>query len=339
MKTFKFITISLLAIAFCSMSCSKSDKTKTQQADTKIPVKLAQVSERNVPQVHEYSATVQPEIKNNIAPSTPGRIRRIMVNVGSRVGAGQRIVQMDAANLANYQTQIDNLRRNYNRVSELFSVGGASQQDVDNVKVQLEQAETTLKNLNENTYLTSPISGIVTARNYDNGDMYSGQMPVLTVMQINPVKILINVSESYYSKLKVGMGVDISFDVFPNERFNGKVSLIYPTIDERTRTFSVEIKLPNNNSKVRPGMFARVNINYGSENRIVVPDLAVIKQAGSGARYVYVYKDGKVSYKQIELGQRIGNEYETISGLNTGDQVVVAGQSKLVDGSSVEVIK
>ena len=339
MKTFKFITISLLAIAFCSISCSKSDKTKTQQAETKVPVKLAQVSERNVPQVHEYSATVQPEIKNNIAPSTPGRIRRIMVNVGSRVGAGQRIVQMDAANLANYQTQIDNLRRNYNRVSELFSVGGASQQDVDNVKVQLEQAETTLKNLNENTYLTSPISGIVTARNYDNGDMYSGQMPVVTVMQINPVKILINVSESYYSKLIVGMGVDISFDVFPNERFNGKVSLIYPTIDERTRTFSVEIKLPNNNSKVRPGMFARVNINYGSENRIVVPDLAVIKQAGSGARYVYVYKDGKVSYKQIELGQRIGNEYETISGLNTGDQVVVAGQSKLVDGSSVEVIK
>lgn len=74
--------------------------------------------------------------------------------------------------------------------------------------------------------------------------MYSGQMPVLTVMQINPVKILINVSESYYSKIKVGMGVDMSFDVFPNERFNGNVSLIYPTIDERTRTFTVEIKLP-----------------------------------------------------------------------------------------------
>ena len=339
MKNFKFITICLIAIAFCSLSCSKSDKTKTQQANTKIPVKIAQVFQRDVPQVQEYTATVEPEIKNNIAPSTPGRIRRIMVDVGSRVGAGQRIVQMDAVNLANYQTQIDNLRRNYNRVSELLSVGGASQQDVDNVKVQLEQAETTFKNLNENTYLTSPISGIVTARNYDNGDMYSGQMPVLTVMQINPVKILINVSESYYAKVKVGMGVDISFDVFSNEKFNGKVSLIYPTIDERTRTFSVEIKLPNNNSKVRPGMFGRVSVNFGSENRIVVPDLSVIKQAGSGARYIYVYKDGKVSYKQIELGQRIGNEYEIISGLNIGDQVVVAGQSKLVDGSAVEVIK
>ena len=272
MKNFKLITISLLAIALSSTSCTKSDKTKTQSSDAKIPVKIAQVSEKNVPQIVEYPATVQPVFKNNIAPSAPGRIRRIMVDVGSRVGAGQRIVQMDAANLANYQTQIDNLRRNYNRVSELLSVGGASQQDVDNVKVQLEQAENTLKNLNENTYLTSPISGIVTARNYDNGDMYSGQLPVLTVMQINPVKILINVSESYYSKIKVGMGVDMSFDVFPNERFNGNVSLIYPTIDERTRTFTVEIKLPNNNSKVRPGMFGRVIVNYGYANRVVVPD-------------------------------------------------------------------
>jgi RND family efflux transporter MFP subunit len=339
MKNFKLITISLLAIALSSTSCTKSDKTKAQSTDAKIPVKIAQVSEKNVPQIVEYPATVQPVFKNNIAPSAPGRIRRIMVDVGSRVGAGQRIVQMDAANLANYQTQIDNLRRNYNRVSELLSVGGASQQDVDNVKVQLEQAENTLKNLNENTYLTSPISGIVTARNYDNGDMYSGQMPVLTVMQINPVKILINVSESYYSKIKVGMGVDMSFDVFPNERFNGNVSLIYPTIDERTRTFTVEIKLPNNNSKVRPGMFGRVIVNYGYANRVVVPDLSVIKQAGSGARYVYVYKDGKVTYKQIEMGQRIGNEYEILSGLSTGDQVVVAGQSKLVDGSMVEIIK
>ena len=124
MKNFKLITISLLAIALSSTSCTKSDKTKAQSTDAKIPVKIAQVSEKNVPQIVEYPATVQPVFKNNIAPSAPGRIRRIMVDVGSRVGAGQRIVQMDAANLANYQTQIDNLRRNYNRVSELLSVGG-----------------------------------------------------------------------------------------------------------------------------------------------------------------------------------------------------------------------
>lgn len=339
MKNYKLLTISLIAVAIGFMSCNKASKDKTQQKDAVLTVKLAQVFERDVPQNQEYTATVQPEIKNNIAPASPGRIRRILVNVGSRVAAGQRIVQMDAANLANYQTQIDNLRRNYNRISELFAVGGSSQQEVDNVKAQLEQAETTLRNLNENTYLTSPISGIVTAKNYDSGDMYTGQMPVLTVMKINPVKILINVSESHYSKIKTGMNVDIHFDVFPNQSFSGIVSLIYPTIDERTRTFPVEIKLANNDSKVRPGMFGRVTINYGTEKRVVVPDQAVIKQAGSGARYVYTYNDGKVSYLQVELGQRLENEYELISGVSSGAQVVIAGQAKLTDGATVTVVK
>lgn len=302
-------------------------------------MKIAQVFERNIPQSQTFTATVQPEVKNSIAPLQPGRIRRIMVQVGSYVGKGQKIVQMDGVNLTNSQTQIDNLRRNYNRMKELQEVGGASQMDVDNLKVQLDQLESSLKTLSENTYLVSPISGVVTAKNYDDGDLYTGQMPVLTIMQINPVKVVINVSESFYSKVKVGMSAEISADVFPNERFSGKVSLIYPTIDERTRTFPVEIKLQNTNNRVRPGMFARVTMNFGSMNRVVVPDLAVVKQVGSGARFVYVYKDGKVTYSQVELGQRFDTEYEIISGVANGAQVVVAGQSKLIDGAEVTVVK
>jgi RND family efflux transporter MFP subunit len=259
-------------------------------------------------------------MKNNIAPAAPGRIRQIFVEVGTTVSKGQRLAQMDVANLSNSETQIENTRRMYKRVSELFSVGGASQQELDNAKLQLDVAEINLKNLNENTFLLSPINGVVTARNYDAGDMYSGQMTILTVMQINPVKLRINISESYYTKVKVGMPVKVNVEVFGDESFNGKVSLIYPTIDERTRTFPIEIKLSNNNSKIRPGMFARVNINFGTMKHVVVPDRAVIKQSGSAARFVYIYKDGKVSYKQVEIGQRIDNEYELISGVDNGAQ-------------------
>jgi len=203
----------------------------------------------------------------------------------------------------------------------------------------LDLAETNLKAMNENTLLISPISGVVTAKNYDEGDMYSAQMPIITVMQINPVKVKINVSESYFTKVKVGMPVDIKLDVYQNESFQGKVSLIYPTIDERSRTFIVEIKLVNNNAKVRPGMFARVNLNFGSENHVVVPDLAIVKQSGSGSRFVYVYNAGKVSLQQITLGIRTGSDFEVLSGLTGNEQIVVSGQSKLVDGSEVEVVK
>jgi RND family efflux transporter MFP subunit len=235
--------------------------------------------------------------------------------------------------------QIENYRRVYKRVSGLFAVGGASQQELDNAKLQLDMAETNLKNLSENTFLLSPITGIITARNYDEGDMYSGQMPIMTVMQISPVKLKINVTESFYSKVKTGMPVDVKVEVFGDEKFSGKISLIYPTIDERTRTFGVEVKINNNNGKVRPGMFARVKMNFGNIKHVVVPDIAVVKQSGSAERFVYVYADGKVSYRKIELGQRLGAEYELLSGVENGEVVVVSGQSKLNDGVEVEVVK
>lgn len=337
MKRNQLLFISLLALSMSLVSCGNAVKKQTETVVEKPTVKLAQVFERNVQQIAEFTATIQPEVKNSIAPVAPGRIRRIMVEVGSPVSKGQRLVQMDAANLENYQTQITNLRQNYNRLLELFQVGGVSKQDVDNLKAQLDQAETSLKNLQENTYLISPISGVVTAKNYDNGDMFSGQLPVLTVMQINPLKVIVNVSETYFPKVRIGMGVDISFDAFPNQRFNGSVSKIYPTVDEMTRTFGVEIRMQNSGNKIRPGMYARVTMNMGTQNRVVVPDQAIVKQVGSGSRFVYVYSEGKVTYNEVKLGQRLDTEYELISGVPTGSQVVVAGQAKLNDQMEVAV--
>ena len=260
MKQIKLIGIIVCALALGFSSCKKTDKTDTKATTEIQNVRIQQATERLVEQTYEVTATVQPDAKNSIAPSAPGRIRNILVEVGQRVSKGQKLVQMDVANLSNLETQIENVKRIYKRTQELFNVGGASQQDLDNAKLQLDVAQTNLKNLTENTFLLSPINGVVTARNYDNGDMYSGQMPVLTIMNINPVKLLINVSESYYAQVKVGMNVKVGFDVFGNQNFQGKVNLIYPTIDDRTRTFAVEVKLNNNNNKIRPGMFASVTL-------------------------------------------------------------------------------
>ena len=338
MKRIKLMGILLLALVIGFASCGKKDQKDTTVVAVIPNVSVQQVVEREVEQRIELTATIQPEVKNSIAPSAPGRIRKILVEVGQQVAKGQKLVQMDVANLSNSETQIENIKRMYTRTQELFKVGGASQQDLDNAKLQLDVAQTNLKNLSENTFLLSPISGVVTTRNYDNGDMYSAQLPLLTVMQINPVKVVVNVSESYYSQVKVGMPVRIKLDTYKGDTFSGKISLIYPTIDERSRTFAVEIKMNNNNNKVRPGMFARVSMGFGTVNHVVVPDQSVIKQSGSGARFVFVYNKGKVEYKQVELGQRLGNEYELISGITNGEQVIVSGQSTLVDGSVVNVV-
>jgi RND family efflux transporter MFP subunit len=146
------------------------------------------------------------------------------------------------------------------------------------------------------------------------------------------------VSESYYTRVKKGMDVNIRLDVYGDETFQGKVTLVYPTIDEGSRTFPVEIKISNADERVRPGMFARVIMNFGSLQHVVAPDLSIVKQAGSGDRYIYVYKNGTVSYQKVELGRRLGNRFEVISGVNSGDQVVTTGQSRLTDGREVEVV-
>lgn len=331
--------VSFMFILLMSACTESKDKKGVDVISEKPRVKLATVTARQVDQILEYTATVEAEVKNNIAPASPVRIDHIYVEVGDKVSKGQKLVQMDAASLKQLKLQLDNQEIEFRRLDELYKVGGVSKSEWDASKMSLDVKKTSYRNLLENTSLLSPISGIITARNYDNGDMYNGNTPVLVVEQIVPVKLLINISENYFSKIKKGSPVKVKFDVFEGEVFNGKISLIYPTINAATRTFPVELVLDNEEMKVRPGMFARVEVNFGSENHVVVPDLAIVKQAGSGDRYVFVYEKGIVHYKKVELGRRMGSEYELISGVDNNSQVVVAGHARLVNGTEVIIEK
>ena len=204
----KSIQLVALLLTVVMGSCTGGkDKAATEHVVEKPKVKVADVKARPVDQIQEYTATVEAEAKNNIAPSSPVRIDQIFVEVGDRVSKGQKLVQMDAANLKQTKLQLDNQEIEFNRMDELYKVGGASKSEWDASKMQLDVQRTAYKNLLENTSLVSPINGVVTARNYDNGDMYSGGNPVLVVEQITPVKLMINVSESYFTQ-------DKRFDLF-----------------------------------------------------------------------------------------------------------------------------
>lgn len=332
-----------IAIAASMIACSSKEEETAQvqqPVEEEIPmVDVKKVSMQEVPLIKEYTATIEVDNLNNIAPSTPNRIKQILVDVGSQVKRGQTLVILDKANTDQLKVRLDLAQIEYDRAMNLLNIGSGTQQMVDQRKTELEALKSQYKNMMENTVLTSPISGVVTARNFDPGDMCGGT-PILTVGQISPqVVAKINVTENDYSKIKNGMHVDVKFDAFENESFTGRVRRIHPTIDTNTRTFAVEVGITNNNQRIKPGMFARVEINYGSQMHVVVPDRAVVKQPGSGNKYVYVYSDGKVSYNKVELGQRIDDTYEIISGVNDGDLVVIAGQNQLANGVKVELIK
>ena len=317
-------------------STKKAEAVEVPVADPTVSV--AQVFVREVPQEAVYTSTVQAYVKNNIAPQMAGRITKINVEIGDFVKEGQVLAEIDKAQLLQAQLQLQNQEVELQRLKSLYEEGGLSQSDYDAMQLQYNVLKTQVDNLIENTTLRSPINGVVSARNYDVGDMYAMSMPLFTVEQIVPVKLLIGVSETDYSKVKKGDSVTVTADAIPGKTFYGKVSRIYPTVDPATRTFTVEVKIDNTYKTLRPGMFARATINFGSNNNVVIPDVAVIKQQGSGERFVYVLnEDNTVTYKKVVLGRRMGAEYEVLEGLQDGDRIVIGGQIRLKDGVKVIV--
>lgn len=334
--TLKSQFLSLAVLSMAMTACTGGDEKKAVVEENLPLVKIEKVYAENVPQIKSYTATVEPFKTNNITANAANRIKEIKVDVGYNVVAGQELVILDNVNVEQLEVRIANQEREYRRALDLLEIGGGTQQTVDQLKTELDASKRNLQNMKENMVLVSPISGVVTARNYENGDM-TGSLPILTIENMRPVKILVNVSESEFPKIKKGMKVDVKLDTYGEETFPGTVYLIYPTIDAATRTFKVEITVPNGDGRIHSGMFARVDINYGTESHVVVPDRAVVKQTGSGTRYVYTYKDGKVTYHEVELGQRLDNRYELLSGLENNVDVVVSGQTRLGDGMSVEL--
>ena len=318
-----------LASVACSSKKGAEAATETVAEVAKPKVTTAQVHIQDVDQQSVFTGNVEGYAVNNITPQQPRRISRLLVDVGDHVKKGQLVAELDNSALAQAKAQYENNKANFERSDELYKFGGESKANWQAMQTAYEVSKSTYENMLENTTLVSPITGVVTARNYDVGDMAAG-MPIFVVQRINPVKIMISVSESLYTYVKKGMAVEVELDALPEQKFSAKVSRITPSIDASTRTFPVELTLANDKELVKPGMYARVTMNYGTRKNIVVPDVAVVKQLGSGNRYIYVCKqDGTVAYQKVELGRRMNDKYEILSGIADGDQVVTSGQVAL----------
>jgi len=338
-KTFK--TILAVAAALAAVSCGGN---KTQQTASAEPqeevvtyVETTTASYQEVPQEEIYSTNVQAYTINNVVPQSGGRITKINVEVGDFVSAGQVLAEMDRVNLVQSRLKLVNDSTELARVRGLFEQGGVSQSDYEAMELSYKVNKASYENLLENTVLRSPINGVVTARNYDKGDMYAMASPIYVVQQITPVKLLVGISETDYTKVKRGDSVSITADALPGREFTGKVNRLYPTIDPATHTFLTEVLVSNGDRALRPGMYARVKVTFAVNNSIVIPDAAVMKQQGSGVRTVFVVNgDNTVTSTQVTLGRHFNGQYEILEGLSEGDIVVVKGQTALRNGSTVK---
>ena len=329
----------LLLAALAAVACGNQGETQKAPEVVTPNVEVAIAESRDVPQDNVYASTIQAYAVNNIAPQTAGRIRKINVEVGDYVVKGQILAEMDRLQLEQTELQVQNDDIEYERLKGLYAEGGVSQSDFETAELGYKLRKSNLANLRENTILRSPITGYVSARNFDAGDLFSMSAPLFTVQQVTPVKLLVGISESEYTKIRKGDKVSLTVDAIPGQEFSGKVDRLYPTIDPATHTFKAEVVVPNTDRVLRPGMYARVIVNFGTRRSIIVPDKALVKQEGTGTRFIYVLRaDNTVSYLPVTVGRHMGQEYEVLSGLEEGARVVVKGQALLRDGVKVNVL-
>lgn len=339
----------ILILAGCSSGTGTDSPKNGDPSSTVVKVEKVkvmalqtQVIGKNI----EYTTTLLPYEEVHLVPSSPGRIDRIFVEVGSRVKKGALLAQMDQTQLHQAMIQLKNLETDYRRLDTLQKVGSVTRQQFDQLATQYEIARSNVEFLQENTRLVAPFYGIISGKYFEDSEMYSGapntasgKAAILSVVQINPLKALVNIPETYYPQVNEGMKPKIQCDIYPGETYTGTIIRKYPTIDPYTHSFQVEIRIDNPGEKLRPGMFARVVLELGEMSALVVPAPAVLKMQGSNERYVFLEEQGLARRVSVALGQRFDDLVEIISPeIKEGDRLIIAGQSRLIDRVPVEIV-
>jgi RND family efflux transporter MFP subunit len=327
------------ALAALIVSACGGQQTQQQMEQRVELVETAALALSDISRELEFSTTLEGWQTLNVAPSLTGKIEHIYVEVGTNVGSGTMLVRMDQNQYTTTKLTYTNLGVEMQRMESLRESGAVSQQTYDQTRLSYEQTKESLDFLEKNTYVRAPFSGVISAKNYEDGELYSGQ-PILVLTQIHTLKALIAIPESYYPVVKKGMTVEITSEIYPGETFPATIDIVYPTVDPASHTFQARLRIPNSGLKLRPGMYVKTKMSMGMARAMVVPYQAVLKLTGSNDRYVFLDDGGVAKRVFVKLGQRFDENIEVISDeLQEGDRLVVVGQAKLVDGAKINVAR
>lgn len=322
------------------IGCSKqTEQTETQEEERVEQVRTTVLQPREIERVISVSTNLQGYLTQNVAPSVTGKIEHIYCEVGDSKHTGDMLVRMDQTQYKTTKISFANVEIEYNRVRELLKSGSATQQQFDQLKSQYDQLKEQLEFLEANTYVRAPFDGVISAKTYEDGELYAGQ-PIVVLTQINKLKALIAIPETYFPLIKEGMKLTLTSTIYPDKVFPAMVEIIYPTIDASSHTFQAKIQIPNDKLLLRPGMYVTTTLGLGKENAIVVPYQSVEKLVGANDRYVFINENGRAKRVAVELGQRFDQDIEIISPeIKAGVEMVTTGQHKLVDGVKINVVE
>jgi RND family efflux transporter MFP subunit len=343
-KITKILMMALMLQLF--YSCSQEKQSDSEQINATV-VRTTPLEYRQIDRKITYNANLQPFREVHLAPSAPGRIEKVYPKVGDRVRQGETVARMDNTQLHQAILQLERIEEDYRNMDTLQKTGSIPQQQFQQIYTQYKVAKSNVEFLEQNTSLPAPFTGVVTAKYFEDGEMFSGtpntpvgKAAILSIIQSNMLKAYVNIPERFYHSISDTSSAYITVPGIPGEVFTGKVNTKSPSIDASTRTFEVELVVANINDRLAPGMFATASLSMGADSVFAVPSLALLKQQGTDERYIFLEENGIARRVVVETGERFNDLIEIISDqIKPGSNLIIAGHSSLSQGSKVEVIK
>jgi RND family efflux transporter MFP subunit len=366
----------MLLICGCQNSGSEEKITpNVSKAVEPATVKVVAVKRGDISVPISATGTIFPEHESKIGPKISGTIEKVFVDEGDKVNKGQILVQLDQENLLiavrqgqaavrvaeaqlkEAEVKVGNLRKERERLANLFKKNVISQQKYDDIDTAYSMALTGVEviraqilSCRENlamaeqklrdTVIIAPFSGLIVKRFINQGEYVSTMppSPLFLIINIDKVKTEIGLPEVHLARINIGNPVEIAVDTYPGITFKGKISMINPMVDPVSRAFKVKVEIPNKDHRLKSGMFARVKI-YPKihRNTLIVPFKSVMRREGNTV--VFVIDGNTVRLKAVTPGINNEREIEVIDGLKEGEEVVVEGHYGMADKTKVRVVR
>lgn len=352
-KVITTIVILILVIGGIAYVLDKNKKKNQAKTDFialgngAIAVNVAD-AKLTVPEL-DFSAngTFAPNQELMFAAENSGRVAKIFVQEGSRVSVGTVLARIDAEILntdretaeANYQ----NAARDLARYESSFKTGGVTQQQLDQAKLNAENAKLRLQQQNRklnDANIKSSINGIVNKKLIEVGAYVAPGTQLFELVDISKLKLKVNVNENQVANIKIGDKVSIQSNVFPEDKFTGKISFIAAKADG-TLNFPIEIDVTNNTKNtIKAGMYGTAVFDFPTQKAIIlIPRTSFVGSVSSNKIFIYDKTTNVAKVREVVAGRILGDQVEIIKGLAEGETVITSGQINLVDGASVSIIK
>lgn len=315
------------------------------QKNSAVAVRVATADFREVNGQYIANGTFIPKQEVKVSAETPGLVTRVLVQEGSRVAAGQTLAIIKAdqqnINVSNAQAVYNNAKSEVARFESAYATGGVTKQQLDQVKLQLENAKNNLRSAQisaGDVNVKASFSGIINKKNIEPGSYVNPGMELFEVVNVSTLKLKVNVDEKNVGALRIGQSIKVLSPVLSDKEFTGRISFIAPKADE-SLNFPVELEIQNNTSNdIKAGMYG--NAYFGNSqltNVLVVPRTAFVGSVSSNQ--IFVAKGGKAILTKVVSGRTFGDYIEVISGIEKGTQVITSGQINLANETAIEIIK